>query len=141
MFRHSSSLVLLLVLLSFNAICVKAQFGNIFQDVFGGQQQQHQQQQQQQHFHNHHGANVRGWQIQDEAQCYNGYVCPDTAVCAISPVECPCPVPEDFKCLLPTDASLGSHAGKEPFVCVRGTTDGRTARQECERIQKLAAPI
>ncbi|KAJ9098647.1 hypothetical protein QFC21_004295 [Naganishia friedmannii] len=116
MSRHSSALLLLLALLSFNALLVKAQFGNIFQDVFGGQQQQ----QQQQHFQNHQGANVRGWQIQDEAQCYNG---------------------EDFKCLLPTDATLGSHAGKEPFVCVRGTTYGKTARQECERIQKLAAPI
>lgn len=48
---------------------------------------------------------------------------------------------EDFKCLLPTDPSLGSHANKEPFVCVRGTTNGKTARQECERIQKLAGPI
>ncbi|KAI5452108.1 Long chronological lifespan protein 2 [Naganishia albida] len=132
------SYLFILAILSLHTLCVSAQFGNIFQDVFG---QQHQQHAQQQHFQNHHGANVRGWQIQDEAQCFNGYVCPGTANCVKAPVECPCPLPEDFKCLLPTDPGLGSHANKEPFVCVRGTTSGKTARQECERIQKLAGPI
>ncbi|GHJ87383.1 hypothetical protein NliqN6_3785 [Naganishia liquefaciens] len=135
--RHGLSLLLMaLVALSLNALLANAQFGNMFQNMFG-QEQTHQQQ----HFQNHHGASVRGWQIQDEAQCFNGYVCPGTANCVKAPVECPCPLPEDFKCLLPTDPKLGSHGGKEPFVCVRGTTNGKTARQECDRIQKVAQPI
>lgn len=61
--RHGLPLLLLaLVALSFNALLANAQFGNMFQNMFG----QEQAQQQQQHFQNHHGASVRGWQIQDE---------------------------------------------------------------------------
>lgn len=62
--RHGLPLLLLaLVALSFNALLANAQFGNMFQNMFG-QEQTHQQQ----HFQNHHGASVRGWQIQDEGE-------------------------------------------------------------------------
>jgi hypothetical protein len=74
MSRHTPvAFLLVLAILSLHALCVNAQFGNIFQDVFGQQQQQ--QHAQQQHFQNHHGANVRGWQIQDEGEIDDQALC------------------------------------------------------------------
>lgn len=64
--RATLLVLVALAILSLHSLCVNAQFGNIFQDVFGQQQQQ--QHTQQQHFQHHHGANVRGWQIQDEGE-------------------------------------------------------------------------
>lgn len=73
--RSPLTVLLVLAILSLHALCVNAQFGNIFQDVFGQQQQQ--QHAQQQHFQNHHSANVRGWQIQDEGGSRWKFVCND----------------------------------------------------------------
>ena len=176
--RHGLSLLLMaLVALSLNALLANAQFGNMFQNMFG-QEQTHQQQ----HFQNHHGASVRGWQIQDEGESVQAGLHPYRLAYQVhvrlpsssmfqrirlpwhsqlrqGPGRMPLSIAvsafflslrprlnlsvrrEDFKCLLPTDPKLGSHGGKEPFVCVRGTTNGKTARQECDRIQKVAQPI
>ncbi|QRW01565.1 cytochrome P450 family protein [Ceratobasidium sp. AG-Ba] len=91
-----------------------AQFGGgFFENMFGGGQRHHQQQQQQQQ--QRQGSM---WSQQADAIPCSQYLCPNTLACVSTPVLCPCPAPEDIKCVIP-DAEGGSNDGT--VVCVRGT--------------------
>ncbi|QRV87424.1 cytochrome P450 family protein [Ceratobasidium sp. AG-Ba] len=89
-----------------------AQFGGgFFENMFGGGQRHHQQQQQQQQ--QRQGSM---WSQQADAIPCSQYLCPNTLACVSTPVLCPCPAPEDIKCVIP-DAEGGSNDGT--VVCVR----------------------
>ncbi|KAJ7639018.1 hypothetical protein FB45DRAFT_904494 [Roridomyces roridus] len=94
---------------------VAAQF-QFFDGMFGGQRQQQQQY--------HSGASQ--WAAHLESVSCSRYLCPATLDCVGSPVECPCPDPEDIKCTIP-DADDSSAA---TVVCVRGT-------EECRQVERL----
>lgn len=61
-------------------------------------------------------------------QCSN-YLCPKTLDCVETPSACPCPNPEDIKCLVPD----GQDKGSATVFCVRGEV-------ECSEIEHLASP-
>ncbi|KAF8592126.1 hypothetical protein K439DRAFT_1643784 [Ramaria rubella] len=106
------SLLLLAVLFPL----VSAQFG-FFEQMFQGHPQQHQQQR----------SGASAWAAHAEgAQCSN-YLCPKTLDCVETPSACPCPNPEDIKCLVPDAQDKGSAT----VFCVRGET-------ECAEVEKLA---
>jgi hypothetical protein len=54
------------------------------------------------------------------------YLCEDTLVCVKRPIECPCPVVQDVKCIVPDTQDAGSGTR----LCIRGGTD-------CAQIEKL----
>lgn len=91
------------------AVVGSAQFGNIFEQMFGGQQmfghagQQQQQQQQAPYqpgeWYQYHYENT---------DCSN-YLCPETLQCVAQPRDCPCAFPEQqTKC----------RAGMDHYICV-----------------------
>lgn len=58
------------------------------------------------------------------------YLCPTTLTCVSKPADCPCPSPEDVKCIIPdADADEGFTA-----VCVRGGKEG------CAQVEGLTKP-
>ncbi|KAG7549051.1 hypothetical protein FFLO_03087 [Filobasidium floriforme] len=142
--------IFLLALLLFTQT-VAAQFEGMFNNMFG--------QQQQRGHHHHHGQEqgsghgVRGWDLQDAASCWNGHVCSGTGNCVVSPKECPCPYPEDYKCFLPqpsrsildklhlsNSGSASKSSNTESFVCIRANA-GRSVEKECERVRRLGGAI
>ncbi|CAE6492325.1 unnamed protein product [Rhizoctonia solani] len=105
---------------------VLAQFGGgggFFDNFFGGHGG-HQQRQQQR------AGSGSLWSQQADAIPCSQYLCPDTLVCVSSPTLCPCPAPEDIKCLIP-DSEGGTSVGT--VVCVRGSSG-------CEQLRSLASP-
>lgn len=59
-------------------------------------------------------------------QC-SDYLCPKTLTCVPNPAQCPCPDPQDVKCLIPdSEDSEGA-----TVVCVRGGSD-------CSVLERLA---
>ncbi|RSH83868.1 Long chronological lifespan protein 2 [Saitozyma podzolica] len=108
-----------------------AQFGNFFQGGFpfgGGHFQGNQQD-----APKSPGRQHKGWTEMESVHCRAGYVCPGSLTCVPTPADCPCPYPEDVKCVLPDDRPRDEGEGP-PFVCVRG-------QQECERVKVFAKPI
>ncbi|KAF8524635.1 hypothetical protein BU17DRAFT_42788 [Hysterangium stoloniferum] len=95
---------------------VSAQFG-FFEQIFHGHNG-HQQQQRT-------GGNA--WAGQSEAVSCSQYLCPKTLDCVDTPSACPCPFPEDIKCIVP-DAQDKAFA---TVFCVRGES-------ECAQVEKLA---
>lgn len=68
--------------------------------------------------------------IQPTVSC-NKYLCPSTLTCVNAPIECPCPYPEDIKCIIPDMDKHGLNAnGGVTVVCVSGK-DG------CDVVNKL----
>ncbi|KAG8856750.1 Long chronological lifespan protein 2 [Tulasnella sp. 330] len=98
---------------------VSAQFGSFFG---GGHPFQQQQQRQPAG-----GANM--WAATAEQVPCNQYMCPTTLDCVAKPVDCPCPSPEDFKCVIPDELSPGDGT----VVCVRGELG-------CQSLQKKTKP-
>lgn len=105
---------------------VSAQFFN-FDQMFGGgghHQQQHHQQQQ------HRPSGESLWAAQADHTSCTQYLCPTTLTCVSKPADCPCPSPEDVKCIIPdADADEGFTA-----VCVRGGKEG------CAQVEGLTKP-
>ncbi|KAF8507608.1 hypothetical protein JB92DRAFT_688390 [Gautieria morchelliformis] len=95
---------------------VSAQFG-FFEQMFQGHPAQQQQRS---------GANA--WAAQSEAVQCSSYICPKTLDCVDTPSACPCPNPEDIKCLVPDAQDKGSAT----VFCVRGEA-------ECADIERLAS--
>ncbi|KAJ7094566.1 hypothetical protein B0H15DRAFT_904494 [Mycena belliarum] len=93
---------------------VSAQF-QFFDGMFGQQQQQQQQQR----------SGAAQWAAHLESVSCSQYLCPATLDCVGSPVDCPCPDPEDIKCTIP-DADKGA-----TVICVRGN-------DECRHVERLA---
>jgi hypothetical protein len=109
--------------------------------MFNGGQQQQQQQQQQQH---RSGASQFStfvdtgmppmWQLMTiypsdmcmPVQCSH-YLCPMTLDCADHPSQCPCPYPEDIKCVIP---DMDGDVDDATVMCVRG-------QQECAEVERL----
>ncbi|KAG8987466.1 Long chronological lifespan protein 2 [Tulasnella sp. JGI-2019a] len=104
--RPTTTLECLLTVLLFLPI-VSAQFGNFFGggDPFGRQQQQRQP-----------AGGAGMWASTAEQISCNQYMCPTTLDCVAKPVDCPCPSPEDIKCVIPDELSHGDGT----VVCVRG---------------------
>lgn len=53
----------------------------------------------------------------------NQYLCPGTLTCVANPVQCPCPYPEDIKCVIPDyhpDGRVDTE-GSGTVLCVRGS--------------------
>ncbi|KAL7418596.1 Long chronological lifespan protein 2 [Cryptotrichosporon argae] len=100
-------------------LAVLAQFGGFFQQGFPfGQQPQQQQPQPPPGGARQH----KGWAEMEAVHCRAGYVCPASLACVPTPADCPCPYPEDTKCVLPDDRARDEGEGP-PFVCVRGGCD------------------
>ncbi|WVF70020.1 hypothetical protein IAT40_004806 [Kwoniella sp. CBS 6097] len=123
-------LALSLVLL---APLVSAQFGGFFQHgfPFGGHgphagHGQH-------HEEGRPGRAHRGWGAMDEVHCRAGYVCPGSLACVPTPADCPCPYPEDKKCVIPDDRERDEGEGP-PFVCTRGDLG-------CDEVVQFSKPI
>jgi len=102
------SLVPLLCILN-NAFLVAAQFGNIF-EMFG-------QTQDQQHHGPTKGHSPTMWSSQADVVGCNEYLCPSTLVCVDNPSDCPCPSPQDIKCIV-QDSQI---KGTGTVVCMSGT--------------------
>lgn len=108
-----------------------AQFGHFFQQGFpfgGGFQQQQQQQEQQAP-----GRQHKGWTESERVHCRAGYVCPASLACVPTPADCPCPYPEDIKCVVPDNRPRDEGEGP-PFFCVRGDTG-------CAQVLEFSKPI
>lgn len=107
---------------------VSAQFGNFFQQAFGGhghQEQYHQQQQSGSAMWAATAAQSRSNHASVHGICFDilsfqvhcsSYLCPTTLDCVKRPSECPCPNPEEIKCLIPDSDSRGDGT----VVCVSG---------------------
>ncbi|EIW65487.1 hypothetical protein TREMEDRAFT_70561 [Tremella mesenterica DSM 1558] len=68
------------------------------------------------------GRGHKGWDEMDNVHCKAGYVCPSSLTCVSTPANCPCPYPEDIKCVIPDHRPRDEGEGP-PFVCVRGPCD------------------
>ncbi|KIM29437.1 hypothetical protein M408DRAFT_113369 [Serendipita vermifera MAFF 305830] len=102
-----------------------AQFG-FFDNMFQGQQGHGHHQQQQQH-----RAGSNQWAMQAESVSCNKYLCPGTLTCVDAPVNCPCPYPEDIKCVIPDMDRKGQvHNGAATVICVSG-------KEGCDLVHKL----
>ncbi|KAF9509718.1 hypothetical protein BS47DRAFT_1301148, partial [Hydnum rufescens UP504] len=55
------------------------------------------------------------------------YLCPSTLVCVDNPSTCPCPTPEEIKCVIPDEQMKGAGT----VVCVSG-------EQGCRILEKFA---
>ncbi|ORY27768.1 hypothetical protein BCR39DRAFT_537068 [Naematelia encephala] len=109
---------------------VLAQFGSFFQGGFPfGQHPFHQQEQQEP---GNDGRQHKGWSEMESVHCRAGYVCPASLACVPTPADCPCPYPEDVKCVLPDDRPRDEGEGP-PFICVRGQT--------CEEVIRFSKAI
>ncbi|KAF9534751.1 hypothetical protein CPB83DRAFT_213354 [Crepidotus variabilis] len=95
-----------------------AQF-NFFGNMFQGQQQQQQ-----------HRSTASQWAAYSDSVSCSQYVCPETLDCVAKPVDCPCPNPEDIKCIVPDIGSTGKHEGDGTVICTRGGND-------CSEIERL----
>jgi hypothetical protein len=130
------SLVLPLLFL-FGLQLVAAQF-NFFENMFG-QQQHHQQQQQrsgasQWAAYSDSGTRPLIVDLCVSALCLtmivvacSQYLCPETLDCVDKPVDCPCPNPEDIKCIVP-DAE--GDVDDATVICTRG-------QKECTEVERL----
>ncbi|WWC67724.1 uncharacterized protein I206_101636 [Kwoniella pini CBS 10737] len=110
-----------------------AQFGGFFQHgfPFGGHGPQH-------HGDNNNGIKRehKGWHEMDSVHCRAGYVCPSSLACVPTPADCPCPYPEDIKCVIPDNRERDEGEGP-PFICVRSTG----GQGNCDRVIELSKPI
>jgi hypothetical protein len=111
-----------------------AQF-QFFNEMFGQQRQNQQQPSGGQQWAMH--AESRTWPL---PHCYvnklnysllvivscSDYLCQDSLVCVQRTIDCPCPVVQDVKCIVP-DAQ---EAGSGTRLCIRGGTD-------CAQVEKL----
>ena len=117
---------------------VAAQFG-FFENMFG--QQQHHQQQQQRSGASQWAAYSDSGMIlsasdQQYAYCMYAnspvscaqYLCPATLDCVEKPTDCPCPNPEDIKCLVP---DMEGDVDDATIICTRGTND-------CSGVEKFS---
>ncbi|KAI0728688.1 hypothetical protein C8Q72DRAFT_779328 [Fomitopsis betulina] len=73
---------------------------------------------------------ARQWMAHADSVLCSQYLCPDTLVCVSSPADCPCPDPEDIKCLIPD----GNSKQKATVVCTRGAID-------CKQVERLASKL
>jgi hypothetical protein len=118
---------------------VSAQF-QFFENMFGQQQHHHQQQQQR--------SGASQWAAYSDSGRYffhfmqqwlhklahvslavscSQYLCPETLDCVKSPVDCPCPNPEDIKCTIP---DMEGGVEDATVVCTRG-------QNECVEVERL----
>ena len=105
---------------------VAGQF-EFFGNMFGQHQHQHQQQR----------SGASQWAAYSDSGRYRGcirmanlltsilvscssYLCPETLDCVAKPIDCPCPSPEDIKCLIPDSEGDVDDA---TVVCTRGQKD------------------
>ncbi|KAH9167153.1 hypothetical protein EDB89DRAFT_1998752 [Lactarius sanguifluus] len=93
-----------------------AQF-QFFGDMFGHPQQQQQQQ----------PSGGQQWAMHAESLSCSEYLCPDTLVCVKQPIDCPCPIVQDVKCVVPDAQEVGGGTR----LCIRGGTN-------CAQVEKLA---
>nr|XP_031857380.1 uncharacterized protein CI109_007202 [Kwoniella shandongensis]KAA5524452.1 hypothetical protein CI109_007202 [Kwoniella shandongensis] len=131
---------LLFILLLVMPFTVLAQFGQFFQQGFpfgGGHGHGHggPQFHEQQHGGGGGGGGrqYKGWNDMAEVHCRAGYVCPASLACVPTPADCPCPYPEDVKCVIPDHRDRDEGEGP-PFVCVRGEVG-------CKDVVDFAKPI
>ncbi|KAF8969486.1 hypothetical protein BDZ97DRAFT_1915436 [Flammula alnicola] len=113
---HRSQCLPLLFLLGLLQL-VSAQF-NFFENMFGQQQQQQQQQQR---------ASASQWAAYSDSVSCSQYLCPETLDCVARPGDCPCPNPEDIKCIIPDMEGAVEDA---TVVCTRG-------QKECGEVERL----
>lgn len=100
-----------------------AQFG-FFDQMFQGGHPRHQQQQQQR-------PGGSQWAAQADLVPCNKYLCPSTLICVEAPVDCPCPYPEDIKCVVPDLGRDGkTTGGGGTVVCVSG-------KEGCNAVNKM----
>jgi hypothetical protein len=71
---------------------------------------------------------ARNLDIWVPVQCSN-YLCPTTLDCVVNPSDCPCPVVEDIKCIIPDKLMKGAAS----VVCVRGD-------EGCSQVERLMRP-
>ncbi|ORX34506.1 hypothetical protein BD324DRAFT_154723 [Kockovaella imperatae] len=95
---------------------VTAQFGGFFQNNFQFHNPFHQHEDRTPH------RQHKGWTEMEQTSCGAGYLCPGSLACVSTPADCPCPYPEDIKCILPDPRERDEGEGP-PFVCVRGSCD------------------
>ncbi|KAF8913752.1 long chronological lifespan protein 2 [Gymnopilus junonius] len=95
---------------------VSAQF-NFFENMFG-HQQHHQQQ---------HRSAASQWAAYSDSVSCSQYLCPETLDCVAKPVDCPCPNPEDIRCIVP-DTEVDVEGAT--VMCTRGHND-------CTEVEKL----
>ncbi|KAK8846791.1 hypothetical protein IAR55_005879 [Kwoniella newhampshirensis] len=126
------SFVFLLLTMPLSAF---AQFGQFFQQgfPFGGHHAQHQHQQHQGGGGGGGSRQFKGWNDMAEVHCSAGYVCPASLACVPTPAECPCPYPEDVKCVIPDHRERDEGEGP-PFICVREEVG-------CKQVVEFAKPI
>ncbi|KAF6762179.1 long chronological lifespan protein 2 [Ephemerocybe angulata] len=105
--------VVFIVSLLFGLASAQFQF---FGDFFGHQQQQQQQQR----------SGSSQWATFSESVECSQYLCPGTLACVSRPSECPCPDPQDVKCLIPA----GPDSHDAAVLCVRGSTG-------CAQVERL----
>ncbi|WWD07896.1 hypothetical protein V865_006003 [Kwoniella europaea PYCC6329] len=112
-----------------------AQFGGFFQHgfPFGGHGPPVHEQQQDFTRRREH----RGWTEMDNVHCRAGYVCPSSLACVPTPADCPCPYPEDIKCVIPDNRERDEGEGP-PFVCVRSTGGDQAS---CDTVVEYSKPI
>jgi len=134
--QKSFSLPLLLLSLLIGLQPVFGQFGNFFEGMFGHQQQHHQQQR----------SGASQWAAYSDSgmfTCYmphdcsstslcslvscSQYMCPETLDCVAKPSQCPCPNPEDIKCVIPDSEGGPDDA---TVICTRG-------QNECAEVDRL----
>ncbi|KAF8338728.1 uncharacterized protein EI90DRAFT_2967221 [Cantharellus anzutake] len=113
-------------LLSLNSLFANAQFGNIF-EMFGHAGDQHHHQQQQQRPTKGHSPTM--WASQADAVGCPSYLCPSTLVCVDNPSDCPCPSPQDIKCIIPDSQIKATGA----IICMSGTAGCKSL----ERFQSI----
>ncbi|PVF99955.1 hypothetical protein CPB86DRAFT_730221 [Serendipita vermifera] len=117
MYTRISSVLFLLSLLPALAL---AQFG-FFDQMFQGQ-----------HHHQQQRAGSNNWMTMADSTPCPKYLCPGTLICANQPIDCPCPYPEDIKCVIP-DKDINGKVDNQSggtVVCVRGN-DG------CDAVNKM----
>lgn len=58
------------------------------------------------------------------------YLCPTTLLCVPNPMACPCPSPEDIKCVINDHDSFNPRGSSGTVVCARGS-------HGCDKVEKL----
>ncbi|KAF8309142.1 hypothetical protein DL93DRAFT_1785219 [Clavulina sp. PMI_390] len=81
---------------------------------------QHMFQQQQQPQQRPVGHSAQMWQHQADAVDCSEYLCPSTLVCVSKPTDCPCPHPQDVKCVIQDEQSKKTSAGT--VMCISGAS-------------------
>ncbi|WVR04466.1 hypothetical protein IAU60_001469 [Kwoniella sp. DSM 27419] len=131
-YKLPSLAMLLLWAFALQTQLVSAQFGFFQQGFpFGGHHGHHHAQQQEQNGQG--GRAHRGYGAYDEVHCRVGYVCPSSLACVPTPADCPCPHPEDIKCVIPDERDRDEGEGP-PFICTRGDTG-------CDEVVRFAKAI